>query len=60
MIDLAPALRSYIVAYRDDQDRMHIAKVLLEDGVTTVDDIPAMLAARGRTVSRIVSTRKID
>lgn len=59
MINLAPALRSYVVAYRDDQDRMHIAKVLLEDGFTTVDDIPKMLAARGRTVSRIVATREI-
>lgn len=60
MPNLAPALVPYLVAYVDDQDRTRAARVILEPGVTTVDDIPRILAASGRKVARILTSVQAD
>ncbi|MEU3013356.1 hypothetical protein [Nocardia asteroides] len=60
MTNLAPALVPYLVAYVDDQDRTRTARVVLEPGVTTVDDIPRILAVSGRKVARILTSVQTD
>ena len=55
----AAGLRAHLVVYRNAEGSQRTTRVLLEDGYTTVADIPRILEARGWTVSKILYTRPL-